>query len=507
MRFFKSIRGRKAKVRKFRAEPLAAAVQGKILEQYKIDQALVLIVNQGGKGLYLVKEPELRPKEQETYSRLMENLWYGLRPVGVAKVGDKMKYVEGFVWDAAQNLGIMDEVQAGIQTYRYFIGKDGFGYGKLHIPVMDAQIEDVSITGFGTPVTVFHRKYPEFGWLETNIVFRSEDELRGFAQRLAQLGGKSITTAFPYVDATTPEGHRISISLGGEVSFPGTSIDIRKFTPAPFSLLQLIKMGTLSPLIAGYLWLLQEHRAFTMIVGPPGSGKTTFLDCLLSLIPLNKKIGTAEDTLELSIPHQNWVRLRTRTGYSFTESRYDVGLFDLVTQLVRQRPDYVAVGEIRGKEAQALIHAASIGLGCLSTIHTDSPESALVRLRTDPMNVSEGGLMLIWCLVTMTYMRLPNDQFGRRVVDISEVVPGAEAELQTLLRWDARDDSFSPDRARDLVGRSVRMRAIQSLTRMSRRDLIRELEARSDYLQEKVEEGRLSFSEFVDAVARYYAKR
>ena len=313
---------------RFKAEPLAATVQGEVIEKYPIDQAMVFIVDQGGRGFYLVSEPELTVEEQRIYNLLMEYLYFSLKPV--AKVEDPMSYVEGFIWDAAEDLGIVGEVQRSFQKYRYFIIRDAFGYGPIQVPMMDPHVEEISCTGYGKPITVVHRRHAEYDWLEANIVFQTEDHLKSFVQRMAQRIGRSLTTAIPFADAMSREGHRIAMTFGEEVTLPGSTFAIRKFPEEPLSMAHLLKFNTLTPLMAAYLWLIEEYKGFIIVLGPMASGKTTMLNGILTLINPDLKICTIEDTSELRIPHKSWQRFKSRRTYSISESKFDVDLMDLV---------------------------------------------------------------------------------------------------------------------------------------------------------------------------------
>jgi len=488
---------------RFKAEPLAAAVQGEILDKYMIDQATVFVADQEGKGLYIVGEPELTPEEQRIYSLLMENLYFTLKPI--AKIEDPMKYVESFIWDAAEELGVVEEIQKSFKKYRYFISRDAFGYGPIHIPMYDPEVEEISCTGYGRPVTVIHRQFTEYDWLETNIVFPSEDELRNFVQKLSQRVGKSVTVAVPFTDAMSREGHRLAVTFAAEVTLPGSTFAIRKFPESPLSMAHLLKFGTLTPLMAAYLWLLVEYRGYVMTLGPMGSGKTTLLNCLLTMIDPTLKIATIEDTPEVRIPHQSWQRFKARHTYSITETRYDVDLLDLVKLSLRYRPDYIIVGEVRGEEIKALTQAAALGHGCLCTLHAESPEAALVRMRSPPMEVAEGGLMLIWCFVLLNRVRTAEGKIVRRVLEATEIVPEEEElTLKRIFTWNARTDVFEPVDAREVVRRSYRLKTVMRLTGWTEEEVAEEMERRANYLKEVVEEEKLSYPEFSEAIRKFY---
>ncbi|MEM3442078.1 MAG: hypothetical protein QXV09_07330 [Candidatus Bathyarchaeia archaeon] len=148
-----------------------------------LDQAAVFVVDECGRGLYVVSESSLTLEEQRVYSLLMENLYFSLKPL--AKMDDPLKYVEQFIWKSAEDLGLMSQVQASFRKLKYFIARDAFSYGPLHIPMLDPNVEEISVTSYAVPANVIHRSFTEYDWLETNICFGSEDMLRNYVQKLA----------------------------------------------------------------------------------------------------------------------------------------------------------------------------------------------------------------------------------------------------------------------------------------------------------------------------------
>ncbi len=495
-----------AKELRFKAEPLVAAIQGEVLEKYSVEQAAVFIADNEGRGLYLVSEPDLTLEEQGLYSLLMESLYYSLKPV--AKIEDPMKYVESFLWDSAEDLGIVEPVQRCFGKLKYYIARDAFGYGPLHVMMMDPDVEEISVTSYATPVNVIHRKYSQYDWLESNVVFGSEDALRTYIQRLAQRTGKSVTVATPFADSMSREGHRVAVTFADEVTLPGSTLAIRKFPEAPFSMAHLLRFETLTPLMASYLWLIAEYKGFIMTVGPMGTGKTTMLNCILTMIDPVAKIATIEDVPELRIPHKSWQRFKSRYSYSITETRFDIDLLDLVKLALRYRPDYIVVGEVRGEEIRALVQAAALGHGCLNSIHGEGPEAAIIRMKSPPMDVPEGNLMLIWCFVLLGRVRMLDGKAVRRVLEVTEVVPrDGRIELKRVFTWNARDDSFTPNEAGSLVKSSFRLGSIKRITGWTDDELVEELERRCEYLVKTVEEGKMDYPDFAEAVRQFYASR
>jgi len=488
------------------AQVLAGTTTGRILEQYDIDQARVVIADENGKGRYIVAEPTLTPQEKSIYRVVMENVFYGMGPRIAPGETFSPKYIEGAVWDAARDLGLLDEVRTRSKKFMYYVSKDSIGYGKIHVPMMDPNIEEISISSYQHPVVVIHKKYAQYGWLETNITFDTEEELRAFSQRLAQRTGKSLTTAMPAVDSFTRDGDRIALTFGDEITFPGTSFCIRKFPAVPYSLPALVANGTMSPQVAAYLWTVMEFKGFPIVLGPMGSGKTTALSAMMTAIPPNQKIVTIEDVLELKTLHTNWTRFHTRTGYSLTETRYDIKPFDLVKLSMRYRPDHIIVGEIRGEEVQALIHSSSLGHGGACTMHAYSPEAALVRLRTPPMEVSEGGLMMIWCFVQLARVQLLSGAWVRRVTRVDEVdSEDGKIVLRTVFRWDARTDTYSDIPPEKLVKISRRLREAALARGWTERELAANLRNKIKCIEHLIKEKRLGQEDFWNEIKRFYA--
>jgi len=490
----------------FRLMPLIAVVRGNVIDKYNVGQASVLIVDEGGRGRYIISEPEMSEEEQSIYSLLMEYLYYSLKPA--VAVDDPGRYVEKYIWDAAGDLGIVDAVSRSFQKYKYYISRDAFGYGLINVPMNDPYVEEISCEGYDKPVAVIHRKYTEYDWLDTNIKFGSEDVLRSFVQRLAQRCGKSVTVAVPFTDAMTKEGHRIAVTFSGEVSLPGSSFDIRRFPEEPFTIGHIVKFGTMSPLMAAYYWLLVENKGFVMIIGPMGSGKTSMINSLVTMISPTMKICTIEDTPELRLPHVHWERLKARHTYSITETKFDVSLMDLTKLSMRFRPDYIIVGEVRGEEIRALVQAAATGHGCITSFHAESPEAAIVRMQSPPMDVALGGIMLVWNFLLMNRVRREDGRIVRRALVSKELVPSVnEIRLSTVFEWDARTDTFMPDEPYEVVRKSYRLKEISRLTGWSEDDIAGELEERSAFIKKAVEDGKIAFSEFSAVIGEFYSKR
>ncbi len=478
--------------------------ESQVLTRYPVGGAEILIVNDKGKGRYLINEPEVTPEQLELYKVLMASLYYSLRPT--PKIVDPVKYIEDFIDETAKELGIAETVKQSQETLRYYISRDVTGYGILDIVMKDPGVEEVESSGFKTPVSVVHREFTEFLRLETNISLPTEDKVNEVVQKLAQKAGKSVTVAYPFTDFILPEGHRGAVTYSSEVSLPGSTFDIRKFPADPLTISHLLKAKTLSPLMAAYHWLLQEHKGFTLITGAISTGKTTTLNVLLSMLHPNAKILTVEDTPELRVVHQNWIRFITRSAY--TVGARDIGLFDLVKMSLRYRPDYLVVGEVRGEEIQSLVQASAVGHGALTTFHAESPQSALVRMRSPPLSVGESFLLLISGFLQMGRVATPDGRQARRALASVELVPEYSAtsqfKLKSIFEWDSRNDTITPTDPKEVVRKSTRLDMVRLLRGWTAEELVHELGKRTQLLETLVAEKAYDYREVAGKLFSFY---
>jgi archaeal flagellar protein FlaI len=316
------------------------------------------------------------------------------------------------------------------------------GFGHIHTIMKDPMIEDLSVNGLGTPVYVWHRKYES---MPTNLTFTDENALDNLIVKLTHLSSKHISTAYPILDAMLPGKDRLAATFKREVSPKGGSFTIRRFREEPFSIIELIEMGTINEEIGAYLWMLIENRMTIAVIGGTGAGKTSTLNAIASLVKPQMKLVTVEEIPEMNVPHENWVQLVSRDSYGLgTAKTGEVTLFDLVRTSLRYRPDYIVVGEIRGEEAFVLFQALATGHGGLTTLHADSIDYAIKRLTSPPMNVSKIYVPLINVAAMIERVQLPkahgNMTFGRRITALSEVLD--YGEYRTVAKWNPTNDTF-----------------------------------------------------------------
>lgn len=378
----------------------------------------------------------------------------------------------------------------------YYLKRDFLGYSKIDVMLRDPKIEDISCDGVAIPVYVWHRDYES---IPSNVMFSTREELASFIVRLAYKSGGQITVASPILEGNLPEGFRTHLTLD-EVSKRGSTFTIRKFREEPPTIVDLMIWGTISPRVAAYLWICVENLKSLLIVGPTASGKTTTLGALAMFIRPELKIVTIEELREIKLPHQNWIPMVTRV--SSQAGVEQVGLFDLLKSALRQRPDYIIVGEIRGEEAYTLLQAISTGHGGISTIHADSVSTAMKRLLTKPMDIPGMLIPLMSTLVMMERVKV-GEKFTRRSVNVSEVISFNEqnksTSLNTLFEWTGDlKDSF------EMRGQSNVFKQLADAKHVPEDEVYTEMEAKEHLLQWMLNKKLRTYKEVTDIIRRYY---
>lgn len=391
----------------------------------------------GNEGFtYIVVEPAITRKEKtillETYTHLRDIIIYDntetgredrIDPEAVARI------IRQFDPDITEER---------VAILNYYIRRDLSGYGPLEVLMKDPALEDLSCNGNDLPVFIFHRTY---GSLPTSITF-TEPELNQFVLKLAQKANKQMSLSNPMVDATLPDGARVQITYSEVVSTKGSSFTIRKFRAEPMTPLDLIRFGTYNAETLAFLWLAIEYRKSLLVVGGTASGKTSMMNAVSLFIPQNAKVVSLEDTREIQLPHKNWLPTQTRE-LNAEGIKGDIDLFSLLKACMRQRPEYIIVGEVRGREAQTLFQAMNSGHATLSTIHAGSVYEAINRLTHDPINVPPVMFQALDLVVVQSIYTLGKTRI-RRCLSIHEIEVTKTGEINPVLlfEWDIQTDTF-----------------------------------------------------------------
>ena len=328
-----------------------------------------------------------------------------------------------------------------LEGVKYTVVRDKLGLGVLQPLLYDPYIEDISCSGTGH-VFLEHKTFKS---VRTSLNFTTLDGLDDFVVWMGERIKRPVTLRQPIVDAVLLDGSRVNIVYGRDIAKRGSNFTIRKFAKKPISILQLIEWGTMDYLIAAYLWLAIEEDLNLFIAGTTASGKTTTLNAITTFIKPSAKIVSIEDTPELQAPHQNWIREVIRE-MSKLEKSGGVNMFDLLKAALRQRPDRIIIGEIRGAEGNIAFQAMQTGHGVMSTFHASSVQKLIQRLTGDPINVPKPYIDNLDVIIIQLAARGPDGRTVRRVMSINEIV---DYDPQTssftfiqAFRWRPESDTF-----------------------------------------------------------------
>jgi len=397
--------------------------------------------------------------------------------------------------------GVLKVTEDELKGLKYLLIRDKVGMGVIEPLILDPYIEDITCSGLG-PLFVEHKI---FGSLKSDISFSVTEELDRFVIKLSEKIGRPVTLREPIVDAVLPDGSRVNIVYGSDVSKRGSNFTIRKFNATPMSLLDLIDTGTISYEMAAYLSLMIGMGMNTFISGETASGKTTFLNALSTLIPPNSKIVSIEDTAELQVPHPNWTRevVRGNTGEGAS-----VTMFDLLRAAMRQRPNHIIIGEIRGEEGAVAFQAMQTGHACMATFHAASVEKLVQRLTGNPINIPKTYIDNLNLVIIMSAIRLPDGTPARRVLSINEII-SYDSETNSynfieVFRWNPATDQFEFTGYMNATILETVVAVRRGLTPKNSRQIYDELQDRAIILRKLHERGITNFYELHNVLSQAY---
>ena len=391
--------------------------------------------------LYELEEPILQEHEKATLARLEEAM---LEIINVNVVVEKTLEATTDYIDKTARLLISElNLEVSEEAYDkifYYLFRDFIGLNEIDPLMRDYYIEDIECNGIDTPVYIVHRAYRN---LKTNLAFKDMDKLASFVEKLAQRAGRYISYAQPLLDGSLPDGSRVNATYTKDVTSKGPTFTIRKFTKIPWTPTQLISTNTVSPEMLAYFWLLLQYKLSILISGGTASGKTTFLNAIAFFIPPEARVVSIEDTREINLPRENWLPAVARPAAGVGKVG-EIDLFELLKSSFRQNPDYLIVGEVRGKEAFVLFQGMASGHASISTMHADSVDTLIRRLETPPIELSPTLVNSLDCVAVATHAMVGRHE-TRKIREVSEIVSvnrDGTAVINTLLTWDPKKDIF-----------------------------------------------------------------
>jgi flagellar protein FlaI len=388
-------------------------------------------------------------------------------------------------------------------SLRYLLRRKLEGMGALDPMILDPNIEDISCSGVGN-IFVEHKI---FGSLRSSIGFDTNEVLDKFVIELAEGIKHPVTFREPVVDATLPDGSRINIVYGTDVSKRGSNFSIRKFSDTPLSILELIQFGALNYDMAAYLSIILQEGMNAWVSGETASGKTTLMNALTTFIPPEAKIVSIEDTPEVQVPHHNWIRGVTRGSGKSGESS-EVTMFDLLKAALRQRPNLIIVGEIRGAEGAIAFQAMQTGHATMSTFHAASVSKLIQRVTGNPINVPKTYVDNLNVIIICQQVRLANGSLARRITSINEIVNydsiADSFSFIEVFNWNPVDDTFLFRGFQNSYLLENKIAPRRGLPEEKRRQIYKVLKQRSDVLRRIHEQGKTNFYEVYAILSKAY---
>lgn len=377
--------------------------------------------------------------------------------------------------------------------------QDLVGYGEIDPLIRDDNLEEIMVIGIDKPVFVYHREY---GMMKTNILFKDAGEVMNLIDSIARQINRRIDQESPILDGRLPDGSRVNATIP-PISADGPSMTIRKFKRDPLTIIDLINSKTISVELAAFFWLcfdgLGVKSANAIISGGTSSGKTTTLNALSSFINPKERIITIEDTLELQIPHEHVIRMETRPPN--VENRGELTMNDLVKNSLRQRPDRIIVGEVRGSEAITLFTALNTGHSGFGTLHSNDARETITRLTNAPMSVPNIMISAIDFIIMQNRIYKSDGVSFRRISEVAEVsgIEEGVIQLNKIFEWDPQSDTI-----KNVGITSKTLTEIANVSGNSLNSLFDEIKNREIVLQHMVDQNIRSIRDVSTVLEMYY---
>lgn len=378
---------------------------------------------------------------RSVYRKLIERM--NLRKISIDHLGDDE------LWERCEKtvdeILSEDALPSGIdaQLIKRDVLNEALGLGPLEDLLSDESVTEIMVNG---PDNIFLERNGKI--VQSPSTFTSNEQVTNVIQRIVADIGRRIDESSPLVDARLQDGSRVNAVIP-PISLQGPMITIRKFSKKMYVIEDIIRFGTLTPVMGDFLRHAVESRQNIIISGGTGSGKTTLLNVISSFIPISERVVTIEDSAELRLPQKNLCSLEARPPN--IEGKGEVTIRDLVRNALRMRPDRIVVGECRGGETIDMLQAMNTGHdGSLTTLHANTPSDALMRLETMVM-MSKLDLPVsvvrrqIASGVNFVVQQARLSDGSRRVMSIVEVGDIVDGELEVRPVFEFARHGYGPE--------------------------------------------------------------
>lgn len=377
-----------------------------------------------------------------------------------------------------------------IELLKAYLVQKSIGLGDIEILMGDDDIEEIAVNSSKDNIWVYHRRH---GWLKTNIMPESENQIKHYATTIGRKVGRQITILTPLMDANMGSGERVNATLA-PISLIGNTITLRQFASKPWTITDFLTKGSIDASAAALIWLAVQYEMSILIAGGTASGKTSMLNVISNFFPPNQRIISIEDTHELQLPRfLHWVPLITRLPN--VEGKGEITMLDLLVNSLRMRPDRILVGEIRRKkEAEVLFEAIHTGHSVYATIHANNVFEAVTRITSPPIDVPKTMLPAI-SLIVVQYR---NRRTGvRKLFQVAEILHDATANV--LIQADLKKDIL----VKVHESKSF-MDSLELYTGMTRKEIGRDLKEKVSVLQWLVKRKINNVDDVGKFIAEYY---
>lgn len=324
----------------------------------------------------------------------------------------------GAALNAAERKRIIQDIQDEVM-----------GLGPIEPLLADPTISDILVNG---PSQVYVERH---GKLEkTDAVFSDDGHLMKIIDKIVSRVGRRVDESSPMVDARLPDGSRVNAIIP-PLALDGPVLSIRRFAATPLKADDLIRLKSMTPVVAELLAAMVGAKMNILISGGTGTGKTTLLNVLSASISHAERIVTIEDAAELQLQQPHIVRLETRPPN--IEGKGEVSQRALVRNSLRMRPDRIILGEVRGAEVLDMLQAMNTGHeGSMATVHANSPRDALARLENmagyGGVTMASEAMRAQISSAIMAVIQIARLNDGRRKLVSLQEITGMEGDIITM---------------------------------------------------------------------------
>ncbi|MFA5931473.1 MAG: type II/IV secretion system ATPase subunit [archaeon] len=460
---------------------------GKVLETYQIEvdyvpaQISIVLDPEEARPIYALEMPSIGKYTKRFLEFIKDEVAENM-PIEIEEIVDpkkSKKLKERFFFELNSHLSkyFPEAPKDLLNMLSGVLLHEMYGLGDIEIIMGDDMLEEVGINSAKTPITVYHRIH---GWLKTNLMPGTEEDINNFSSQIGRKIGREITNLSPILDAHLLSGDRVNATLF-PISSEGNTITIRRFARKPWTIVDFIgKAHTMNSEMAAMLWLAMQYEMNILIAGGTASGKTSALNSMLALVPTYHRILSIEDVREIILPKYldwNWIPMVTRSPNP--EGLGEVTMLDLMVTSLRMRPDRIIVGEIRRKkEAEVLMEAIETGHSIYSTLHANSGYQVLRRLAEPPINIPLMQIELIDLIVVQYRDRKTNKRRTYEISEIEQTSSGQGLQINTVYKWLPRTDSW------EKLNKPTKLITLLNMhTGMTEDDINREIAERKEILE------------------------